>query len=367
MKCRMCASPSLEKIFEVDDCPKYSHKYFTQEALKNDAKIRLEVFICRQCSLMQIAQDFPGEEYTDDYQRNISFSPAAVAHIDRFAQILRSYGAKNFLEVGCGNGIFSKRMKELGAKVSAIEPSVAACRAARENGIEAHNIFLGDDTPPEFGGYDSFALRFVLEHVPDPVKILKQINSRCAGGAVGLVEVPNAENQVREKKWFEFFREHTVYFTPKTFLEALYRSGFQMVEMHTTMGGEFISAIVKKAKPDFDWKKEEFCKKLRGLVQGGKKTAVWGASGAGITLLCEAGLGEKEIMCIIDSDKNKWGLYASGSRIKIVPPKSIGEDAPDAIIICSSAYEAEIKAAILKSGFKGKIGSIFPSPRWISD
>jgi len=354
-------------IFQADSCPKYSHKYLSGEELKHDSKIMLKVAICQKCSLIQLSEDFPEDEYVSDYQRNISFSKLAQEHIDKFAdKMVLEHGAKNFIEIGCGNGLFLGAMAKRGANVVGFEPSVAACKTAKASGFKVENRFFGKDAPKEFCGYDSFALRFVLEHVPAPLDILREMASRCNDGAVGLIEVPNAENQVLNKKWFEFFREHTIYFTPQTLLSAINLSGFQLVELHTTMRDEFLTVIVKKSPSvNYDWKQEEMKKQLLSLIEPGKKTWVWGASGAGITLLCETGIKSQQVEFIVDSDKNKWGLYASGSQIKIVPPSEISVSPPDAILILSSAYEQEIVNALRAQGFAGKIGTIFPYPKWL--
>lgn len=369
MKCRVCGSEALKAIFQTDSCPKYGHKYLAENELGKDSKVMLSVSKCMRCGLIQLSEDFPEEEYSADYQRNISFSRAAQDHVNEFAdKLVNEYGAKNFLEVGCGNGLFSAAMQKRGVKVVAFEPSAAACETAKAAGLDAHNMFFDENTSREFNGYDSFALRFVLEHTPKPVEILQNLSSRCKDGAVGLIEVPNAENQVKNKKWFEFFREHIIYFTPQTLLDSIYRAGLQLVELKSTMHEEFLSVIVRKAPaPDYQWGEGEVKKLLISMIEPGKKTWVWGASGAGVTLLCECGINASMVPFIVDSDKNKWGLYASGSRIKIVSPAEMQDSPPDAIIILSSNYEEEIRKTIRSTGFSGKIGSIFPYPRWLEE
>jgi 2-polyprenyl-3-methyl-5-hydroxy-6-metoxy-1,4-benzoquinol methylase len=365
MDCRVCGSGTFNTIFKTDKCPKYSHKYLA--APSNDT-VTLEVLRCQECGLLQLSQDFPDDEYSSDYQRNISCSKSAVEHVDALADILVKHKVSNLMEIGCGNGLFLSAMKNRGVTTVGFEPSVAACKAAQANGLNVHNIFFDEQTPQEFKGYDSFALRFVLEHLSKPIETLKNIASRCNDGAIGLIEVPNAEKQIRNKKWFEFFREHTMYFTPRTLLTAINVAGFKMVEFHVTMHDEFLSIIVQKAPPiDYEWQEEEMKKQLLSLIEPGKRTWAWGASGEGVTLLCEAGITQQQIEFLVDSDKNKWGLYTSGSGIKIVPPSDISISPPDAVIIFTSVYEQEIAKALRAQGFTGKIGTVFPYPKWLEE
>jgi len=366
MKCRICGSGSLSLIYQTGSCPKYSHKYLEEKDFGGDAAFPLAVYRCETCSLIQCADDFEEDEYSADYQRNISFSNSAMGHINMFADRLKGLGASNFLEIGCGNGLFSAAMKERGCKVVAFEPSRAACRAAAARGLEVHNRFFDDTIPDGMRGYDSFAMRFVLEHVPDPVGMLRTLHSRCAEGCIGLLEVPNADKQLRMRKWYEFFREHTTYFTPETFTKAAYLAGFELLEMHLTIGDEFITAIVRKGKPPAaEWGEKEFKEKLLGMVKFPGGVWAWGASGGGVAMLCECGITSRHIAYVVDSDSNKHGLFTSGSRIMVVPPSKITASQPGAIIILAYAYEKEIIASIRERGFRGKIGSIFPQPHWI--
>jgi SAM-dependent methyltransferase len=368
MRCRICGSEDLEVIFRNDKCPKYSHKYLTKEQLANDSFVDISASRCRKCDTIQVPEDFPGEEYVADYQRNISFSKSAVEHVEKMADKLSAFRVKNFFEVGCGNGLFSEAMLRRKVKVTAFEPSKAASNAARARGVEVHNRFFEPNIPASFSGYDAFALRFVLEHIPSPVHFLESVKDRCVDGAVGLIEVPDTQKQIMQKRWFEFFREHTIYFTPQTLVSVISRAGFEVLEMESTLNGEFLSVIVRKPTKDrFDWSKERMKDDVSCMIEPDKKTWAWGASGAGITLLAGCGLDSSKIGFIIDSDKNKWGFFASGSRIMIVPPEKIQDSGPDNIIIMTPAYESEIKKQIRSLGFKGKIGVLWPEPKWLKD
>lgn len=366
MECRTCGQPLKEIIFQTDRCPQFSHKYLTEADLAKDGSILLTIFRCARCGLMQSDARFPPEEYSADYQRNISFSPAAVQHIQETAELLfKNYPITNFVEIGCGNGLFSAAVAARGIKVVVFEPSRKAAETAKARGLEVHNTFFDEKLPAEFSGYDGFAIRFVLEHIDRPVEFLRLIRERCRDGAIGLVEVPNARNQLNSKRWYEFFREHFLYFTPETLVQAASMAGFEVIEVSTSMNFEFLKMIVRKPAQQKDWGVETLGADLRKLMAGRSKVAVWGASGACVTLLGELAFTKHDIAYIIDSDPNKWGLFTSGSRLPIVAPDYINKDAPDTIIIMTSAYQEEIRKTIREMGFKGRIGTIFPAPRWM--
>jgi hypothetical protein len=53
--------------------------------------------------------------------------------------------------------------------------------------------------------------------------------------------------------------------------------------------------------------------------------------------------------------------------IKIVPPSDISVSNPDAVIIFTSVYEQEIAKSLRAQGFTGKIGTVFPHPKWLEE
>lgn len=362
MQCRICESKNIIQIFENENCPKTSHKFLTEQELEKDKQVKVTVLKCNDCDTVQLAEAYSEEEYVSDYQRNITFSKSANAHMLAMTSKFASYGVKKVAEIGCGNGAFSILLKASTnneANITAFEPSKAAYNTAKQNGLEVHNVFFDETLPKEFKGYDGFALRFVLEHLDSPNKILGEIKKRCLPGAVGLVEVPNAQKQFIENRWFDYFPEHILYFTPTTLSFTLERLGFEILWLESTMNNEFLSAFVRVAKQKVletpEQTKEKFCKMVQGT------TFLWGASGGATTFLSYISSDKeccKNIQYIVDSDVNKWGLFASGSKVKIVPPEEIQKNPPETVIIMALGYEKEIRKQLESMEYKGKIRSL---------
>lgn len=132
-----------------------------------------------------------GEYYTPDrpeFRRTI-----------RFAACKR---LTNVLDVGCGAGSFLNLARSAGLQTFGLELNPTAAEKARAKG---HVIFdrllheLTADACPD--GFDLITLFQVLEHVPDPVDILKQASARLKPGGYISVAVPFKSGIYRFMPW----------------------------------------------------------------------------------------------------------------------------------------------------------------------
>ena len=105
---------------------------------------------------------------------------------------------KGFLiDVGCGNGNMLKLARQLGWRTLGIEPDAAAIAAARTQGLD---VIQG--SYEELAHYEGKAgciiCSHVLEHVHQPLQLLKMLRDALAPGGVLLLSAPNAASYVRD-------------------------------------------------------------------------------------------------------------------------------------------------------------------------
>ena len=132
------------------------------------------------------------------------------------------------LDVGSGLCVFLHRMKQAGWDCTALDPDSRACQhASAVVGVEAiHADFVRDDG---FGRFDVIAFNKVLEHVPEPVAMLRKAARYLEPGGFVYVELPDAEGAASEGYGREeFFIEHLHIFTACSFTLLVERAGFRL-------------------------------------------------------------------------------------------------------------------------------------------
>ena len=100
--------------------------------------------------------------------------------------------AKNFADVGGGNGLQVKFLSENlpGKSIFLVEPAYRGCLNARKRNVEeVYNIFARDFSFTDFN-VNGIGLFDVVEHIEDDVKFLKEISSMVEKGTRIYLTVP---------------------------------------------------------------------------------------------------------------------------------------------------------------------------------
>ena len=133
------------------------------------------------------------------------------------------------LEIGSGTGYLLHRIQLLGADVRGVEPGPQAEAGAAKYGLPIDRGFfpavdVGD-------GFDLAILYLVLEHVPDPETLLREVNRVVRPGGLVLVAVQDEEPYIASGELSLLFHEHYSYFSARTLARTIRASGGSPVEV----------------------------------------------------------------------------------------------------------------------------------------
>jgi SAM-dependent methyltransferase len=245
--CWICGGTALtpvhELIFELS-------AYDTQDPdLAAYTGSRLALCRCAQCGFAQPAavpalpryfDRMYDQRWSDDWIRG-EFEADYKDFI--FKEILDSLGSRldsgrrRLLDVGAHAGRFVSLARDAGWTAEGLElnPKTAAYAARRTGApvrqLNVHDAGVGDKA------YDAITMTDVLEHIPDPVRVLTRTAALLAPGGWIAVKVPCGPSQLFKETWrgriLSRYRPtiadnlvHVSHFSPGSLRGALERAGF---------------------------------------------------------------------------------------------------------------------------------------------
>ncbi|HAM58103.1 MAG TPA: hypothetical protein DCQ64_22910 [Candidatus Rokubacteria bacterium] len=153
-------------------------------------------------------------------------------------------GGRRVLDVGAADGFLAAELTTRGWQVTALERDPARAAAARGKCREVVVVDLEREMPPLDGPFVAAVYGDVLEHLSDPLAVMRRLNRLLAPGAVVIVSVPNvAHLWVRLSLLFGRFKyaergildgTHLRFFTRRTFLELLALAGLELRALRVT-------------------------------------------------------------------------------------------------------------------------------------
>jgi 2-polyprenyl-3-methyl-5-hydroxy-6-metoxy-1,4-benzoquinol methylase len=141
------------------------------------------------------------EELKDTAERSYSYNfDFDVMHPYMLESFKPFFGPGNMLELGCFRGAFTRRLQAHYPDLTCVEASNEAMEEARQAlgpGVRFHNELFEHVRLP--ARYDHIVMTHVLEHLDDPVAVLKRVNNEWLSerGRFFLV-CPNANAPSRQ-------------------------------------------------------------------------------------------------------------------------------------------------------------------------
>jgi len=153
----------------------------------------------------------------------------------------------NFIDIGCGTGELLNCAHEDGWAVTGLELSPDLVEYVRNRyGVDVINANILDFSTDSTEKYDVVVLRHVIEHLEDPVSVMKTINSLLTPGGYSVMEFPNIESPelrlkrflhkagIHKKRYKENYKPgHCNEFCKESFTWLVNKTGFDLVVWET--------------------------------------------------------------------------------------------------------------------------------------
>ena len=219
--------------------------------------------LCNSCGLVQtypaLSEEFLNTFYAEHYRKLYTksqdvdyarFEPEQSAKGERFLAFLKEAldgkDLKDFtiIEVGCSSGgiLNSLRPHFKAAQGCDLDPAAVAY-ARSEHGLEAEVAAFPSRLPE---GGKIFLLSHVLEHVPNPRELMRQLREAAGSDGYVLIEVPGM-NMVSQGSYSHDLRSyfhiaHVADYTGSTLENLLRVTGFETVACDEAVTGLFVAS-----------------------------------------------------------------------------------------------------------------------------
>ena len=213
---------------------------------------------CLNCGLVSLHPSPTPQELMKNYEDYLPTRPEEIGKwrkmmkpvINKSADLIEcriNTGRGRLLDVGCGYGFFLQEMKSRGWRAEGVEISQTGRQYVREKwGIHVYSEPL-ENLDIRENSFDVVTLFYLIEHVSDPLALLKKVNKILKPGCLILLRWPHTTPIVRilgplSRKLDLYHTPYHLYdFSPKTMKELLVLSDFKGIE--TMIGGYTLPSL----------------------------------------------------------------------------------------------------------------------------
>ena len=238
MRCPECQLVWLNPQPTSDDVGKFYIQYFTHQKLETPKKALAGLRKRVKTSILSSSFGYQMEGSNRIMGSVLSCIGPLREIVSGRVMWLEAGEKGRLLDIGCGNGQFLDRMRQLGWEVVGVEPDELAVSVARERyGLE---VFQGSLEEAKFPDrhFDAITMNHVIEHVPDPIGLLKECRRVLRPGGKLVVVTPNIKSVGRRMfngAWLHWDPpRHLFLFSSQALRESAERAGLVIQDLWTT-------------------------------------------------------------------------------------------------------------------------------------
>jgi SAM-dependent methyltransferase len=378
--CPVCGSLAPFPFLSREKVPVHQNRVFpsrrkAQAASRGDLDMR----VCRQCGFVFNRRFDSGRlAYEQDYDNTQSHSGVFDEYLDRLVEdLVVREGVRDaqVVEVGCGKGHFLRKIvafQDSGNRGLGFDPSYRGPLSDLDGRLRFERRFY--DAQCAQTPADVVICRHVIEHVADPLALLRQVRAalRERPDARVFFETPCVRWILREQVVWDFFYEHCALFCAESLQLAFERTGFEVLQVRRVFGDQYLWLEARPARTsktalrsgcDADNAEADLVdlaqmfgaceqRQLRQWAEALSRwnadgpVALWGAGAKGVTFAYLLDPQARRIDCVVDINPAKQGGYVAGSGHAIVAPSALNSRGVATVVLMNPNYRQEVQATL---------------------
>ena len=379
--CRLCDSPEVEQVVDLEPIPLSENYTKNSEAGKQAVLYSVNLYMCRSCGHVQQLDVVDSKSLWAAYTY---YSADAKGMPEHFAEVAKQFQEKYtppvgalVVDVGSNDGSLLKPFRDAGFTVLGIDPATEIARAATDAGIptipELMSLDLAHRIRKEHGPAKAVFTFNAFAHADNLGEMTDGIREMLDADGVFIFEVQYLLDIIDRVLIATIFHEHMSHHSVKALVNFLDRHDLELIDIDRVpiQHGSLVGAVQRKGGPhamspsvqelldveerrqldsidtlrQFNRKLKKLRSDMRSLVAGwhdsGASVAGYGAARSGPTLIAQLSL-KNTIDYIVDDHPQKVGLYSSGDGIPIVPTSTLLERQPDYTVILAWVHAQKI-------------------------
>jgi SAM-dependent methyltransferase len=364
-----------ERFLERRAAPVHQNMLFpSAETARAMNRGSLDMRLCTECGFVFNAAFDPAlMDYGPAYENSQDCSPAFDAYLDELVELLvRGHGLTTgrVVEVGCGKGVFLRKLlahPDNHCEAVGYDPSYLGPERPRERARLVKDFY----TPATAVPADAVVCRHVIEHIPEPLGLLRTVRAGVGDSGVTRVffETPCVEWILRNRVLWDFFYEHCSIFTAGSLALALENAGFEVSAVRHVFGGQYLwaegssgparksrskdSSEMRSLARAFATDERERVARWNALLEEHSSRGpvfAWGAGAKGVTFCNLVDPDKDRLAGVVDVNPSKQGKYLPGTGHPIVSPGRAVATGAAAFLLFNPNYAAEVRSELQRLG-----------------
>jgi SAM-dependent methyltransferase len=230
-QCRICGCERLQMVKASNIGSGLSSSSFS--ITDSHYGVTAAIYRCASCGFLQcsdLPEVLPFYKNLEDggYEAGRRERSLQARRILKVARTLRAEG--RLLDIGAGSGMLVEQALQMGYQAEGVEPSSWLHGVAQKRNLPVH-LGTFPNSAPE-GQFDIVTLIDVIEHVSDPLQLLRNIAERLSPSGIAVIVTPDADSvaaRIFGWRWWHFRVAHIGYFNKQNLLLAMDRVGLRPV------------------------------------------------------------------------------------------------------------------------------------------